>query len=141
MFNTFLIFAGAGLGGVLRFWISSISYWMLGRQFPYGTLIVNVSGCFLMGLVFVILQERLDGLGPQLRSLLLIGFLGGCTTFSSFSIETLNLFESGAPLYGILNIFLSVILCITATWLGVVSGSIMKHEHVVLVNVETQEEI
>ncbi len=141
MFNTFLIFAGAGLGGVLRFWISSISYWMLGRQFPYGTLIVNVSGCFLMGLVFVILQERLDGLGPQLRSLLLIGFLGGYTTFSSFSIETLNLFESGAPLYAILNIFLSVILCITATWLGVVSGSIMKHEHVVFVNVETQEEI
>lgn len=136
MLNTFLIFVGAGLGGVIRFWVSSISYWMLGRQFPYGTLIVNISGCFLMGLVFVILQQRLDGIGPQLRSLLLIGFLGGYTTFSSFSLETLNLFESGASLSGIMNIFLSVSLCIAATWLGVLGGSIVKHENSVFLHAE-----
>lgn len=122
MLNTFLIFVGAGLGGVFRFWVSNLSYLLLGRQFPYGTLIVNISGCFLMGFLFVILLERFDGIGPQLRSLFLIGFLGGYTTFSSFSIETLNLFESGASLSGILNIFLSVILCIAATWLGVIGG-------------------
>lgn len=122
MLNTLLIFLGAGFGGVSRYWISNITYGFLGRQFPYGTLIINVSGCFLMGLLFVLILERFDGVGPQLRSLLLIGFLGGYTTFSSFSIETLNLFESGAYLSASLNILLSIILCIAATWLGVMGG-------------------
>lgn len=122
MSETILIFIGAGLGGVLRFWISNISYFFLGRQFPYGTLIVNVSGCFLMGLLFVLLLERFNGSGSQLRSLLLIGLLGGYTTFSSFSIETLNLFENGAFLSGATNILLSIMLCLAATWLGVIGG-------------------
>ena len=122
MINTILIFLGAGFGGVCRYWISNSVYCLVGRQFPYGTLIVNISGCFLMGLLFVLILERFDGIGPQLRSLLLIGFLGGYTTFSSFSIETLNLFENGAWLSAALNIFLSVILCIVAAWLGVIGG-------------------
>lgn len=122
MLDTALIFLGAGCGGVFRYWISNISYWFLGRQFPYGTLIVNVSGCFLMGLLFVLLIERFNEIGSPFRSLLLIGFLGGYTTFSSFSIETLNLFENGAFLSGFANIFLSIILCLTATWLGVFGG-------------------
>src|SRR3990167_3222748 len=122
MSNTLLIFLGAGLGGVFRFWISNSTYWILGRQFPYGTLVVNVSGCFLMGLLFIILLERFDGIGPQLRSFLLVGFLGGYTTFSSFSIETLNLFENGAWLGAAINILLSVILCMSAAWLGVIGG-------------------
>src|SRR5690348_6418580 len=122
MSNMFFIFIGAGAGGVFRFWISNLSYWLLGRQFPYGTLIVNVTGCFLMGILFVLLLEKWDGIGIHLRSLLLIGFLGGYTTFSSFSIETLNLFESGAWIDATLNIFLSVTLCIALTWLGVLGG-------------------
>jgi fluoride exporter len=122
MINTIFIFLGAGFGGVFRYWISNSVYWVIGRQFPYGTLVVNVSGCFLMGLLFVLILERFDGIGPQLRSLLLIGFLGGYTTFSSFSIETLNLFENGAWFSAVLNIFLSVILCIVAAWLGVMGG-------------------
>lgn len=120
--HSFFIFIGAGTGGVFRYWVSNFSYLLLGRQFPYGTLVVNVSGCFLMGLLFVLLLERLNGLGPELRSLLLIGLLGGYTTFSSFSIETLTLFENGAILGGLLNILLSVGLCICATWLGVLGG-------------------
>lgn len=122
MSNTLLIFLGAGMGGVFRFWISNLSYALLGRQFPYGTLIVNISGCFLMGLLFVLLLERFDGFGSELRSLLLIGLLGGYTTFSSFSIETFNLFESGAPLSAMINILLSIILCLAATWLGIMGG-------------------
>jgi CrcB protein len=117
--NTLLIFFGAGFGGVFRYWVSNGVYWFLGRQFPYGTLVVNASGSFLMGLLFSLILERFDGIGPQLRSLLLIGFLGGYTTFSSFSIETLNLFESGAWIGATLNIFFSVALCIALTWLGV----------------------
>lgn len=120
--NTLLIFLGAGIGGVFRYWISSLVHHFTDRQFPYGTLVVNVSGCFVMGLLFVLVIERFDGLGPQLRSFLLIGLLGGYTTFSSFSIETFNLFENGAWLSGSLNILLSISLCIFATLLGVVGG-------------------
>lgn len=122
MINTLLIFFGAGVGGVFRYWISTMSYWVLGRQFPYGTLIVNASGCFLMGLLFTLILDRFDGIGPQLRSFLLIGFLGGYTTFSSFSIETLSLFENGEWFSGSLNIFLSVTLCLFLTWLGIIGG-------------------
>jgi len=120
--NTILIFIGAGLGGVFRYWISNGIYFLLGRQFPYGTLIVNISGCFLMGLLFVLILERFANIGPQLRALLLIGFLGGYTTFSSFSIETVGLFENGNWFSALINIFLSVILCIAAAWMGIIGG-------------------
>ncbi len=122
LINMALIFFGAGFGGLLRYWVSNGVYGLLGRHFPYGTLVVNVSGCFLMGLLFVLVIDRFSNMGPQLRSLLLIGFLGGYTTFSSFSIETVNLFENGATLSAILNIFLSLFLCIAATGLGVIGG-------------------
>lgn len=109
MINTLLIFLGAGFGGICRYWISNGVYWFLGRQFPYGTLVANATGCFLMGLLFALIMERFDGIGPQLRSFLLIGFLGGYTTFSSFSIETINLFENGEWFSAGLNILLSVV--------------------------------
>jgi CrcB protein len=120
--NSLLVFIGAGLGGVFRYWISHIIYFLLGRQFPYGTFIVNVSGCFLMGLLFILTVEQFDGVGPQIRAFLLIGLLGGYTTFSSFSIETINLFENGNWIVALINIFLSVIACIAATWLGLIGG-------------------
>lgn len=122
MLNISLIFIGAGLGGVLRFLISNLTYSAFGRIFPYGTLLVNVTGCLLMGLLFVLLIERIDGVGSEWRSFLLIGFLGGYTTFSSFSIETITLFENGAITSGLLNILLSNILCILASWIGVIGG-------------------
>ncbi len=120
MINNLLIFLGAGLGGLLRYWISTGTYRLVGREFPYGTLLVNATGCLLMGFLFVILIERMDILSGQLRALILIWVLGGYTTFSSFSIETWNLFESGAWMSASLNILLSVALCITLTWLGVI---------------------
>lgn len=122
MFNTFLIFLGSGLGGISRYWVSNRIYSLFGRQFPYGTLAVNISGSFMMGFLFILLLERFTLIGPQLRSLLLVGFLGGYTTFSAFSIETINLFENGAWVNGCLNIFSSVFLCLIATWLGVMGG-------------------
>lgn len=120
--NALLIFLGAGFGGVFRYWISNAIYTLLGRQFPYGTFVVNVSGCFLMGFLFILLLDRFEQIGPQLRSLLLIGLLGGYTTFSSFSIETLNLFENGAWLSATLNILLSLVIGLGATWLGVMGA-------------------
>lgn len=120
--NTLLIFIGAGLGGVSRYGVSNGIYALLGRYFPYGTLFVNVSGCFLMGLMAALVVERLHDFEPQLRSLMLIGFLGGYTTFSSFSIETIGLLEHGAWLGALLNIVLSITLCIAATGLGLFVG-------------------
>lgn len=75
-----------------------------------------------MGLLYVLILERFADIGPQLRALILIGLLGGYTTFSSFSIETLNLFENGAVVSAVLNILLSIALCLAATWLGVIGG-------------------
>lgn len=111
--------AGGAIGSVLRFWISSGVYAALGRSFPVGTLIVNVMGCLVMGLLYVLLLERMV-VGPEWRAALLIGVLGGFTTFSSFSIETFNLIEGGELFTALLNVILSVLSCVAATWLGVV---------------------
>ncbi|MCL5260707.1 MAG: fluoride efflux transporter CrcB [Gammaproteobacteria bacterium] len=106
----------------MRYWVSNSAYTFIGQNFPYGTLLVNVTGSFLMGLLFIIILERFGSIAPQLRAFLLIGFLGGYTTFSSFSIETLTLFEQGEVFKALLNVALSVVLCISAAWVGVIVG-------------------
>lgn len=122
MLNLLLIFLGSGIGGITRYGFSNSIYYLLGREFPYGTLLVNITGSFLMGFAFTFLLERFDGYGPMLRSLLLVGFLGGYTTFSAFSIETVNLLEGGRFLMAGLNILSSVLVCLSATWLGLILG-------------------
>jgi fluoride exporter len=118
LLRIFLIAFGGAIGSVLRYWMSIGVYALCGRDFPYGTLAVNVIGSFIMGFLAMFFIERFVEVAGELRSLLLIGFLGGFTTFSSFSIETLNLFESGELLRAGLNIILSVGLCLIAVWLG-----------------------
>ena len=105
----------------MRFWVSTGTYALLGRNFPHGTLAVNVMGSLLMGLLYVMFMERM-AVTPELRAGLLIGLLGAFTTFSTFSIETLNLIEQAEYLKAVLNILLSVFACILATWLGVIVG-------------------
>ena len=115
------IAAGGASGALLRYWVSNGVYALLGRGFPYGTLAVNVTGSFCMGLLYIILTERMDS-GSGWRAGLMIGLLGAFTTFSTFSIETLNLIESGEQLRAGLNILFSVALCILGCWMGMVLG-------------------
>ena len=110
-------FRGA-IGAVLRFFVSNGIYRLVGRDFPYGTLIVNVIGSFLIGYFFVLFLERLVA-SEAIRLAVVVGLLGSFTTFSAFSFETLNLLNAGAYLKASMNIVLSVGLCISMTWLGV----------------------
>lgn len=104
-----------------RYWASTGVYGLLGRGFPYGTLFVNVLGSLVMGLLYILLLERMS-VGPEVRGVLLIGFLGAFTTFSTFSIETLNLIEQAAYVKAFLNALMSVVACVGAAWLGVLVG-------------------
>ena len=115
------IAGGGAVGAIFRYGMSNGVYRLLGRDFPYGTLVVNVLGSLLMGLFFVILVERM-AVSAEWRLAILVGLLGSFTTFSTFSIETLTLFDAGLPLKAVLNIVLSVVLCLTATWLGITIG-------------------
>ncbi|NOX43693.1 MAG: fluoride efflux transporter CrcB [Gammaproteobacteria bacterium] len=121
MTQALAIAAGGAIGALLRFWMSTWVYARLGSDFPYGTMVVNVLGSLLMGILYVLLVERMD-LGPIWRAALLVGLLGAFTTFSAFSIETLNLIESRENIRALLNIFFSVVLCIFAAWIGVFAG-------------------
>ncbi len=113
------IAAGGALGAIMRFWVSGGMYAWLGRSFPYGTLTVNLLGSFLIGIAFILLTERLT-LGAEVRSFILIGFLGAFTTFSTFSLETLLLLQEGLLVKAAGNILLSVLLCLIATWCGII---------------------
>jgi len=108
---------GGSIGAVMRFLMSTGIHGLLGRGFPYGTLLVNVLGSLVMGVLYELLSQRIS-VSPEVRSILLVGFLGAFTTFSSFSIETVNLIEQGDIIKALLNVFLNVVLCILAAWAG-----------------------
>ena len=117
------IFLGSGLGGVLRFLCSGLVARTFGETFPWGTLLVNVSGSFLIGLFGVVSGP--DGrllVGSMARQFVMVGIFGGYTTFSSFSLQTLNLARDGQWWLVAANIALSLVLCLAGVWLGFAAG-------------------
>jgi len=112
---------GGAVGALLRFWAATGVYQWLGRDFPWGTLAVNVVGSFLMGVLIVLFLER-SMVSPEARAAVLVGGLGAFTTFSTFSIETVTLIEQAYYLRAFVNALTSVALCLLACWVGVILG-------------------
>jgi CrcB protein len=114
---------GSAIGGLSRYWFSGVVARLIGETFPWGTLIVNVSGSLIIG--FVATLTAPDGrmfIGSTARVAIMAGFCGGYTTFSSFSIQTLALMNDGEWLYAGANIVGSVALCLLAVWAGHILG-------------------
>ena len=119
MLTVILIAIFGALGCVARYYVSGWTYEKLGWGYPWGTLAVNIAGAFLIGLI---MELGLKGaaIPANLRIGLTIGFLGGLTTFSTFSYETFRLLESGRILIAFSNVIVSVTACLLFTWLGIV---------------------
>lgn len=107
-------------GGLTRYYLSGWVYNLLGRAFPYGTFAVNIVGAYLIGLIME-LGLRSTLISDTVRLGLTVGFLGGLTTFSTFSYETFSLLEDGQFLVAFINILASVAVCLLFTWLGIVT--------------------
>lgn len=119
-----LVGIGGAVGSVLRYlvggWVQSVS----GISFPFGTLAVNVTGCFVIGILSYLADVR-GVLTPEMRVLLMIGVLGGFTTFSSFGNETMALFRDGETGFAFANIALSLILGLGAVYVGRTLGAVV----------------
>jgi CrcB protein len=110
---------GGAIGSVGRFWLSGLIANRFGATFPWGTIIVNVTGCLVIGFFNTLTGTEGRWLvSPTTRTFFMIGICGGYTTFSSFSLQTLNLANDGEWLYAGANILYSVALCLAGVWLG-----------------------
>jgi len=116
-----LIALFGALGCVSRYFLSGWVYKVLGRSFPYGTFAVNILGAFIIGLIMEFAM-RSTLIPADLRTGLTIGFLGGLTTFSTFSYETFRLLEDGEFFIASTSVILSVLTCLLFTWLGIIAA-------------------
>lgn len=116
-----IIMAGGAIGTLARFVAASAIMARINSRFPFGTFFVNISGCLLMGALMTILAER--SAHPNWRLGLVVGFLGGYTTFSSFEYETYLSTRTGLPFIALLNVTASVVAGYVAVWLGAALAS------------------
>ncbi len=114
-----LIGIGGFAGSVFRYLMQGLIHKWTGPGFPYGTFVVNILGCFFIGLIMTLSEERFL-ISQNLRIFLTVGLLGGFTTFSSFSYESYSLFQQGEYLYVAFNTWGSIIFGLLATWCGAV---------------------
>lgn len=108
---------GGAVGALLRYWVSHHLFVWQGSGFPWATFYVNAFGSLALGMVYVLLTERFD-LSPEHRGAIAVGLLGALTTFSTFSLETVRLFEAGQPAMALASVFANVIVCIAACAAG-----------------------
>ena len=111
--NWVAVAVGGALGAMARYAISTWIFQVSSHKFPYATLTVNVLGSFVMGILFVVIIER-SALPVEMRSLWMIGFLGAFTTFSTFSLDALNLWQNGHLFMALLYVLATVVLCLLA---------------------------
>jgi fluoride exporter len=107
---------GGAIGAMLRFIISGIAYNILGQNFPWGTLVVNMIGCFLIGFLAQLFEEI--AISPNLRVLILVGGLGAFTTFSTYALENVNLLRNSQFGIAFLNVLVSTVLGVVFVFLG-----------------------
>jgi CrcB protein len=112
-----LIAAGGALGSALRYWVGSTVSGRMGVRFPYGTLLVNMTACVILGFTLTYLGKRAD-ISPAWRYLIPVGFIGAYSTFSTYEWETLSTMRSGAFVLGGLYAVGSLVLGLAATWCG-----------------------
>ncbi|MBC3767757.1 fluoride efflux transporter CrcB [Neptunicella marina] len=111
------IAVGGASGACLRHFVNQIMIQLLGKGFPFGTLLVNVVGSFLLGFLYSLLEQGHVAVAPW-RSLIAIGFLGALTTFSTFSVDSMLLLQQGSWMKALANITLNLVSCFIAAWLG-----------------------
>ena len=123
MATWFWVALGGALGSMARFWLAAAVAALTGPQFPWGTLLINVGGSFVIGLFGALTGSRgAVSVPPDIRIFVMVGICGGFTTFSSFSLQTLELLQSGELLWAGGYIVGSVVLCLLGVWLGTLLG-------------------
>ncbi len=115
---------GGSLGAVSRYWVSSKTYLWLGSEFPFGTLMVNVTGSFLMGLLAILLSEKI-ALPEEVRFALLVGFLGSYTTFSTFALDGLQALNNGLMMKFSMYVLISVCASLAGVWMGSIAARLI----------------
>ena len=118
MLKILAVAVGGSIGATTRYLVSTWAAERFGASFPYGTLIVNVVGCFIIGAFMTITTERFI-VNPYWRLLITVGFVGGLTTFSSFSYETFRLVDDADMTMALYNVGLNLVLGFLATWIGI----------------------
>jgi CrcB protein len=124
VWRALLIGMGGFVGSVARYWIGGWVQSLSPAEFPFGTLAVNVSGSFLLGVILTLAFER-GVVHPDVRLMLAVGFCGGYTTMSSFSYETFALLQRGLIVPALWNVGFTLLLCMAAVWMGAVAARVL----------------
>lgn len=124
MLQIIAIALGGALGAVSRYLVVGLMTDWFGNSFPYGTLAVNIVGSFFIGILYVVVVQKMHA-SPELKAIMVVGFLGAFTTFSTFSLEAFNYINEGLLLNAVTYVLSSVILCIISVWIGVSAAKLV----------------
>lgn len=120
------LIAGGAVGTLARYGVSRLTHKIMGVQLPWGTFAVNILGCFLLGFFAMTHEEKFHFISPHARFMLMVGFCGAFTTFSTFMMETVDLMQSGQTVQAFLNVLVSVIVGFVLLKLGMMVGQVIS---------------